>query len=323
MTLLRIENLKKFFPVRGGLFSRAINYVKAVNDVSFSIMKGETFGLVGESGCGKTTLGRTILRLLPTTSGKIFFEDRNILDFRHDMLRRLRREMQIVFQDPYWALNPRMTAKDIIAEPLKTHLQLGRKELEERITELLRIVGLAEDHMMRYPHEFSGGQRQRIGIARAIALHPKFLVLDEPTSALDVSVQAQILNLLHDLQKRLKLTYLFISHDLSVVQHLSNKIGVMYLGKMVEIGNCEEIFSDPLHPYTKALFSATPIISTERQQMIPEEITLAGEIPSPLDVPPGCNFISRCREKMRICEREQPPLDKVKDAHYVRCHRYL
>lgn len=319
MTLIRIENLKKYFPVRAGLLSRTINYVKAVDDVSFPIMKGETFGLVGESGCGKTTLGRTILRLIPPTSGKIFFEEKNILDFGDERLRKLRREMQIVFQDPYWSLNPRMIVKDIIAEPLKTHLHLDRKELEEKIIELLKVVGLNEDHMMRYPHEFSGGQRQRICIARAIALNPKFLVLDEPTSALDVSVQAQILNLLRDLQKRLKLTYLFISHDLSVVQHLSNKIGVMYLGKMVEIGNCEKIFSNPLHPYTKALFAAIPLPDPELRK---ELVLLKGGIPSPINPPKGCRFHTRCSEVTEVCSKEEPKLREINKEHYVACHLF-
>jgi len=319
MILIRIENLKKYFPVRGGLFSRTINYVKAVDDVSFSIMKGETFGLVGESGCGKTTLGRSILRLIPPTSGKVFFENKNILGFGDEMMRKLRREIQIVFQDPYWALNPRMTVKDIIAEPLNTHLHLNRNELEERIIELLRIVGLNEDHMMRYPHEFSGGQRQRIGIARAIALNPKFLVLDEPTSALDVSVQAQILNLLKSLQKRLKLTYLFISHDLSVVQHLSSEIGVMYLGKLVEIGSCEEIFLNSLHFYTKALLAAVPLPDPElRKELVP----LKGSVPSPIDPPLGCRFHTRCPEVTEVCRKEDPELKKISDKHFVACHKY-
>jgi len=322
MSLLLIENLKKYFPVRGGLFSRTINHVKAVNDVSFSIEKGETFGLVGESGCGKTTLGRTILRLLPATSGKVFFDGQNILDFSHKTLRKLRKEMQIVFQDPFWALNPRMTVKDIVAEPLKTHLQISRGDLEERISKLLDIVGLTKEHLLRYPHELSGGQKQRIGIARAIALNPQFLILDEPTSALDVSVQAQILNLLRDLQKRLALTYLFISHDLTVVQHLSNRIGVMYLGELVEIGNCEDIFSGPLHPYAKALISATPIISTEAQPDNLENTTLKGEVPSMLDAPPGCNFGSRCQDKMSVCKRNKPILIEAGKDHYIKCHLY-
>ena len=317
MTLIKVENLKKYFSVRAGLLKRTVDYIKAVDDASFSIMKGETFGLVGESGCGKTTLGRTILRLLPPTAGKIFFEKKNILDLGYEMLRRLRREIQIVFQDAYWALNPRMIIKNIIGEPLDTHLKLSRKEKEERIVDLLSIVGLSEDHMMRYPHEFSGGQRQRICIARAIALNPKFLVLDEPTSALDVSVQSQILNLLRDLQQRLKFTYLFISHDLSVVQHLSNKIGVMYLGQIIEIGSCEEIFSNPLHPYTKALFAVVPLPDPElRKEFLP----LKGEIPSIINPPKGCRFHTRCPEAKEICTREQPRLRKINKDHSVSCH---
>jgi len=319
MILVKTENLKKYFPVRGGLFSRAVNYVKAVDDVSFSITEGETFGLVGESGCGKTTLGRTILRLVPPTSGKIFFENRNIMDLRDEEMRRLRREMQIVFQDPYWSLDPRMTVKDIIAEPLKAHLSLDRETLENRVIELLEIVGLKETHMYRYPHEFSGGQRQRIGIARAIALTPKFIVLDEPTSALDVSVQAQILNLLKNLQKRLKLTYLFISHDLSVVQHLSTKIGVMYLGKLVEVGASEKIFSDPLHPYTKALLSAVPLPDPDlRKELVP----LKGGVPSPVNPPSGCRFHPRCIHAMEICKKEEPILKGIREDHMVACHLY-
>jgi len=319
MILVKTENLKKYFPVRGGLFSRAVNYVKAVDDVSFSITEGETFGLVGESGCGKTTLGRTILRLVPPTSGKIFFENRNIMDLRDEEMRRLRREMQIVFQDPYWSLDPRMTVKDIIAEPLKAHLSLDRETLENRVIELLEIVGLKETHMYRYPHEFSGGQRQRIGIARAIALTPKFIVLDEPTSALDVSVQAQILNLLKNLQKRLKLTYLFISHDLSVVQHLSTKIGVMYLGKLVEVGASEKIFSDPLHPYTKALLSAVPLPDPDlRKELVP----LKGDVPSPVNPPSGCRFHPRRIHAMEICKKEEQILKGIREDHMVACHLY-
>lgn len=317
MILIKIENLKKYFPVRAGLLKRTIDFVKAVDGASFSIVKGETFGLVGESGCGKTTLGRTILRLLPPTSGRIFFEGKNILDFGNEILRKLRKEIQIVFQDPYWALNPRMIVKDIIGEPLNTHLKLSRKEKKERIVELLRIVGLSEYHMRRYPHEFSGGQRQRICVARAIALNPKFLVLDEPTSALDVSVQSQILNLLRNLQKQLKLTYLFISHDLNVIQHISNKIGVMYLGQIVEIGSCEEIFSNPLHPYTKALFAVVPIPDPELKK---EFLPLKGEIPSIINPPKGCRFHTRCPEAREGCITDQPELKRITHEHSVACH---
>jgi len=316
--LVEVNNLVKHYPVRGGLFRRVINTVKAVDGVSFFIRKGETFSLVGESGCGKTTLGRTILRLTPATSGKVYFEGKDLFELDSDELRKMRCEMQIVFQDPFGSLNPRMTVGDIIGEPLLVHNVVSKGEVKKRVKEILEVVGLSEYHMSRYPHEFSGGQRQRIGIARALALNPKFVVCDEPVSALDVSIQAQILNLLADLQNEFGLTYLFIAHDLSVVKHVSDRVGVMYLGKLVEMADKQEIYSSPIHPYTQALLSAVPIANPELKR---ERIVLQGDVPSPLNPPQGCRFHTRCTYASEKCREIEPEWQEIENGHFVACHR--
>jgi oligopeptide transport system ATP-binding protein len=315
--LVEVRNLKKYFQVGAGLFRVGDGVVKAVDDVSFNIRPGETFGLVGESGCGKSTIGRCILRLIEPTSGEVRFSGQDLLSLGAEALRRLRRDVQIIFQDPYSSLNPRMTVGQIIEEPLVIHNRgddrSGRKD---RVVELLRLVGLEPDHSNRYPHEFSGGQRQRIGIARALALKPKFIVCDEPVSALDVSVQAQVVNLLQDLQEQLGLTYLFISHGLSVVQHISTRVGIMYLGKLVEIAPSDEIFHNPIHPYTKALLSAIPIPEPEHRR---ERLALSGEIPTALNPPSGCNFRTRCPITEPRCAEQEPQLIEVAPEHFVSC----
>ncbi len=316
--LVEVKNLRKYFSVIRGFWQRRKEYVKAVEDVSFSIRQGETVGLVGESGCGKTTIGRTILRLIAPTAGEVFFKKRSLFALGDEELRKTRKMMGVVFQDPYTSLNPRMNIQSIVGEPLKTHSNLKGLELQERVIGLLGQVGLKEDALYRYPHEFSGGQRQRIGIARALAMDPEFIVLDEPTSALDVSVQAQVLNLIIELQKKLKLTYLFISHDLIVVNYIADRIMVMYLGRIVETGPANTIFNHPLHPYAKALISAVPIPDVHQQR---KEILLQGNVPSPINVPSGCSFHTRCPEiKNEICKREVPPLKKIDEEHYVACH---
>lgn len=314
--LLEVGGLKKYFPIKAGVFSKTVAWHRAVDDVSLTISNGEIFGLVGESGCGKTTLGRVTLRLMEPTGGSISFAGRDILKMKADELRRTRRDMQIVFQNPYWSLNPRMVVRNTIAEPLQTHTSLSRKQIHERSIELLDLVGLGPEHLNRYPHEFSGGQRQRIGIARALALNPKFIVLDEPTSALDVSVQAQVLNLLEDLKEQFNLTYLLITHDISVVEHMATQIGIMYLGKLVEVGKSDVILNNPLHPYTRALLSAVPVPDPNVQR---ERVVLGGDVPSAANLPSGCRFRTRCPGAKEECRVKEPPLAEV-DGRMVACH---
>ena len=317
MSLLEIRNLKKHFPVGEGLFSRGKGAVKAVDGVNLTINEGETVGLVGESGCGKSTLGRTILRLIEPTSGEVIFQGKNLLTMPQRELRDMRRQMQIIFQDPYASLNPRMRVGDIVGEGLEIHKLAKGKAKRDRVMELLHQVGLREDHYDRYPHEFSGGQRQRIGIARALAVSPKFIVCDEPVSSLDVSIQAQIINLLQELQEKMHLTYLFISHDLRVVEHISHRVAIMYLGKVVEIAKGETIYRDAKHPYTRALLSAVPIPDMSRKK---ERVVLEGDVPSPVNPPPGCTFHPRCSYREALCSQSEPPLDFAADGHGVACH---
>jgi peptide/nickel transport system ATP-binding protein len=318
--ILKVEHLKKYFPVRG-LF-KTIGYVKAVDDISFEIYPGETFGLVGESGCGKTTTGRTILRLIEPTSGKIIFKGKDVTKLKGEEMKWFRRQAQIMFQDPYSSLNPRQTVFEIIMEPVRFH-GIEVDDPEEFVIRLLESVGLNEMHLYRYPHEFSGGQRQRIALARLLALKPEFIVLDEPTSALDVSVQANILNTLKDLQKKYGFTYLFISHDLGVVKYMSHRIGVMYLGKLVEVGPADRIFKNPLHPYTKFLLSAIPVPDPELARELKEKrMKVTGEPPSPINPPAGCRFHPRCPFVMDRCKKEEPPLMEVEKDHYVACWLY-
>ncbi len=316
--LLEVQELVKYFPVRGGLLQRVVAYVQAVENVSFTIRDGETFGMVGESGCGKTTVGRTILRLVPATSGKVLFQGQDVFAATPRQLKELRRNMQIIFQDPFSSLDPRMPVGESIAEGLLVHGMRNSKERFEIVINTLRKVGLEDYHARRYPHEFSGGQRQRIGIARALALRPKFIVCDEPVSALDVSIQAQVLNILKELQKEFNLTYLFIAHNLSVVEHISDRVGVMYLGKMVELAGREEIFRNPLHPYTQALLSAIPIPDPDLKR---ERIILKGDVPSPLRPPSGCRFHPRCPVALEHCSREEPQFKEVAPDHWVACWR--
>ena len=315
--LLRVKNLKKYFPIRGGLFSREVARVHAVDDVSFEMQPGETLGLVGESGCGKSTTGRTILRLIEPTAGEVWFQGKNVTELDKRSMRALRKEMQIIFQDPYASLNPRMTVGSIIGEALVIHkLAKTRREREERVVELLETVGLSADHLRRYPHEFSGGQRQRIGIARALAVSPKLIVADEPVSALDVSVQAQVVNLLEDLQAKFGLTYLFIAHDLSVVEHISDRVAVMYLGRIVETAESAALYRSPKHPYTQALLSAVPEPEVGKSS---SRIVLTGDVPSPANPPSGCPFHPRCWMAQDRC-RVEVPLPRELDGHTVRCH---
>ncbi len=318
--LLSVQNLKKYFPIRQGMvIRRHVGDVKAVDDVSFDIYEGETLGLVGESGCGKTTVGRTLLRLYEPTGGKVFFDGQDITRLSPSEMRAARRKMQMIFQDPYASLNPRMTVGNIISEPMLYHRIVSRADRDERVRELLEMVGLRAYFAKRYPHEFSGGQRQRIGIARSLALEPSFIVCDEPISALDVSIQAQIVNLLEELQDTLGLTYLFIAHDLSMVRHISDRIAVMYLGKIVELTDRNELYDNPLHPYTKALLSAVPIPDPviEEQREI---IELEGDVPSPSNPPKGCNFNTRCPLAQPHCFEAEPPLVEVSPGHHVACH---
>lgn len=315
--LLEVQRLKKYFPIRGGILQKTVGHVKAVDDVSFTLKKGETLGLVGESGCGKSTVGRTILRLNDKTEGQVLFQGTDIHGLPRKELRKLRPRMQLVFQDPYSSLNPRMKIGEAIGEALIDHGIADRKEAREQVLEVLNICGLAPYHIDRFPHEFSGGQRQRIGIARALILNPEFIVADEPVSALDVSIQAQIINLLSDLQETKGLTYLFISHDLSVVEHLCTHVAVMYLGSMVEQASREELFRNPLHPYTKALLSAVPIPDPVMRR---ERIVLKGDIPSPANPPSGCKFHTRCPMAVDQCKSEVPKYREVAPGHHVACH---
>ncbi len=315
--LIVVENLKKYFPIKSGLFKKTVKYVRAVENISFTIKEGETLGIVGESGCGKSTTGRTLLRLLEKTEGEVYFDGKPVFDLPKDELRKLRTDMQMVFQDPYSSLNPRMTVGEIVGEALSEHGIARGQENVEMVKDIIEKCGLAPYHIRRYPHEFSGGQRQRIGIARALALKPKFVVCDEPVSALDVSIQSQVLNLLMDLQQEMGLTYLFISHDLSVVKHISDRIGVMYLGSMVELAPKDELYDNPLHPYTQALLSAIPLPDPRNRR---KRIILKGDIPSPSNPPSGCRFHTRCPYVMDQCKVEVPEFREAKPEHFVSCH---
>jgi peptide/nickel transport system ATP-binding protein len=322
-TLLKVENLKQHFPIRRGFLKRIEGYVKAVDGISFSIREGETMGLVGESGCGKTTTGRSILRAYEPTDGEVWFRDRdlgliNIPDLKRQELKAIRRNMQMVFQDPYSSLNPRMTLLQIVGEPLRVNGVAKGPQVKERVAELLHVVGLRPEYMIRYPHAFSGGQRQRIGIARALALNPQLVVCDEPVSALDVSVQAQILNLLQDLQSEFHLTYLFIAHDLSVIEHISDRVAVMYVGKLVEVAETEELFGYPMHPYTEALMSAVPKPDPRYKA---KRIILKGDVADPANPPSGCYFHPRCHYAVDRCMHTEPELRELRPNHYVSCHR--
>lgn len=316
-SLLRVENITKQFPIYGGLFSKQVAAVKAVQDISFEINKGETLGLVGESGCGKSTLGRSLIRLIEPSSGKIYFKNKEITHAGGNELRELRKKMQIIFQDPYASLNPRMTIGAILEEPLIIHnLFNSPKERQNRVRELIDLVGLRPEHLSRYPHEFSGGQRQRVGIARALAVDPELIICDEPVSALDVSIQAQVINLLMELQQKLGLTYIFIAHDLKVVEHVSHRVAVMYLGKIVELASSDELYKNPQHPYTRALLSAIPIPDPKPR---PERIILTGDVPSPLNPPTGCQFHPRCPLADTNCAKQTPVLETKGSQHFVSC----
>jgi len=317
VALLEVENLKKYFPVQRGILSRAAGYVKAVDGVSFSLKQGETLGLVGESGCGKTTVGRSLLRLIEPTEGRVIFNGQDLRELDRGKMRKVRASLQIIFQDPFSSLNPRMSVGDIIAEPIRNHLNLTRSEIRNRVTLLMERVGLHTTHMNRYPHEFSGGQRQRIGIARALALNPLIIICDEPVSALDVSIQAQVINLLAQLQEQMNLAYLFIAHDLSVVEHISDRVAVMYLGRIVEMASSAELYASPRHPYSQSLLSAVPVPDPDVHR---ERILLQGDVPSPIDPPSGCSFHPRCFAREDICSHDAPVLRDIGGGHQVACH---
>lgn len=317
--ILSVKNLKVYFPIRRGVFQRHVGDVKAVDDISFDVYRGETLGLVGESGCGKTTTGRAIIRIYDPTAGEVVFNDKNLAKLKGGELRRMRQSMQMIFQDPYASLNPRMSVRAIVGEPLEVHQIASGKERNERVAELLQLVGLNPGMMSRYPHEFSGGQRQRIGLARSLALNPELIICDEPISALDVSIQAQVVNLLEELQQRLGLTYVFIAHDLSMVHHISNRVAVMYLGKLVELTDRDTLYANPLHPYTQALLSAVPVpdpvVEETRQRIL-----LEGDLPSPANPPKGCNFNTRCSKAIKTCFEVEPDFVEVTAGHYCACH---
>ncbi|WP_066056373.1 ABC transporter ATP-binding protein [Robertmurraya korlensis] len=317
--LLKVDNLKKYFPITGGLFGKTVGHVKAVDDVSFYVRKGETLGLVGESGCGKSTTGRVLMRLLEATEGKVVFEDQELTSLNSNAMRKMRKEIQMVFQDPFASLNPRHTVEKILEEPLIVHGIGDKEERKRRVREMLEVVGLSSYHAKRYPHQFSGGQRQRIGIARALMTKPKLIIADEPVSALDVSIQSQVLNLLEDLQKEFGLTYIFIAHDLGVVKHISDRVGVMYLGRLVEITESEKLYENPLHPYTKALLDSIPIPDPDVKK---DRELLSGDLPSPSNPPLGCAFHTRCRDCMDICKTTRPEMKEIEPGHFAACHLY-
>ncbi|MFR4947394.1 ABC transporter ATP-binding protein [Thomasclavelia spiroformis] len=318
--LLKIEHLKKYYPVKSSSLKRSNGFVKAVDDISFDVKVGETFGIVGESGCGKSTMGKSVIRLIEPTDGKVILDGQDFTALKGKELKKARENIKLIFQDPYASLNPRMTVKDIIGEPIDiAKIYKTKKERDDRIIEVMKQVGLNLDYLYRYPHEFSGGQRQRIGIARAIALQPKLIICDEPVSALDVSIQAKIINLLKELQQKLGIAYIFISHDLSVVKHIADRVGVMYLGNMMEMADKKALYSNPLHPYTQALFSAISKISSER---IDDKEILGGDVPSPANPPKGCRFVTRCPKAMEICKSVRPELKEVELGHKCACHLY-